>query len=119
MDPLRAHVNEDLPSVEPSCVRRCWWALGIMAVIGATAVACQAGSGIPGNTPTLTKSPTPSLSASPTPSSSPEANTVDGSASTFDLNLLFSGAIQGNMTRAHSSAGLCDASASRINVILD
>jgi hypothetical protein len=44
---------------------------------------------------------------------------VDGSTSTFDIKLSFSGAIRGEMTRAHSTQGLCDKTLSRIDVFLD
>jgi hypothetical protein len=63
---------------------------------------------------------TPTPTPSPTlPSRSPELNTVEGSTATFELKLSFSGAIRGDMTRAHSSRGLCDAGTARIDVFLD
>jgi hypothetical protein len=88
-----------------------------IAVVAFTLTACDLTSSRTGATPSQSASATPSETASPTPSPTPD--TVDGSASTFDLNLSFSGAIQGDMARAHSTKGLCDSSASRIDVILD
>src|SRR5690348_6041705 len=82
--------------------------------------ACGSGSVDSGHleTPSVTSSaPMPSPSQLPTPTQT--ANHVDGSSATFTLHLSFSGQIEGTMSTAQSTKGLCDPNLPRVDVILD